>query len=51
MINRITFLAAFLSFFCFAAEAFPILCLSRTGVRFDFGSEKVLEIYDLMGTV
>jgi hypothetical protein len=24
---------------CFAADAFSILCRSRTGVRFDLGSE------------
>jgi|ERR1700727_290757 hypothetical protein len=31
-----TFLAAFRCLRCFAALAFSILCLSRTGVRFDF---------------
>jgi hypothetical protein len=33
-----TFFASFLAFFCFAADAFSILCRNRTGTRFDFGS-------------
>jgi hypothetical protein len=33
--QRPTFLDSFLSFLCFAALAFSILCLNRTGVRFD----------------
>ena len=33
-----TFLANFLCFRCFAALAFSILCLKRTGVRLDLGS-------------
>jgi hypothetical protein len=32
------FLASFLAFLCFAAEAFSILCRRRTGVRLDFFS-------------
>jgi hypothetical protein len=32
------FFASFLAFLCFAAEAFSILCLRRTGVRLDFFS-------------
>jgi hypothetical protein len=37
-----TFFASFLAFFCFAAEAFSILCRNRTGTRFDFGSETIV---------
>ena len=33
-----TLLASFRCFRCFAAPAFAILCLSLTGVRFDFCS-------------
>ena len=36
--HRNTFLASFRCLRCFAALAFSILCRSRTGVRFDFGS-------------
>jgi hypothetical protein len=32
------FLASFLALRCFAADAFSILCRSRTGVRLDLGS-------------
>ena len=35
-----TLLASFLCFLCFAALAFSILCLNRTGVRLDFGSDQ-----------
>ena len=36
--SRCTFFASFLAFFCFAADAFSILCRRRTGTRLDFGS-------------
>jgi hypothetical protein len=34
-----TFFASLRAFRCFSADAFWILCRSRTGWRFDFGSE------------
>jgi hypothetical protein len=36
--NAPTFLAAFFALRCFAADAFSILFLNRTGTRLDFGS-------------
>lgn len=36
--GRGTFFANFFAFFCFCADAFSILCRSRTGWRLDFGS-------------
>jgi hypothetical protein len=38
--NSSTFFASFFAFFCFAADAFSILCRNRTGTRFDFGSRR-----------
>jgi len=46
-----TFLASFFAFFCFAAEAFSILCLNRTGTRFDFGSEVIVSTVSGLNSV
>jgi hypothetical protein len=43
--HRGFFFASFRCFFCFAADAFSILCRSRTGTRLDLGFPTFILMY------